>query len=172
MSKRDRTKVRRSPQKQTHDQRVIQEIISRAIIAHVAIAVDGQPFAIPVACAPYGQELLLHGSTASRLFKVLAEGAPACVTITHLQALVLAASAFDSSMHYQSLMAFGAARVLDSDEKVSDAFPDLPLKDPSHDLWVGILPISSRYGNPVASVGLDSEVQVPSYISRWPINRI
>jgi len=114
----ERTKVHRAPQKQSFDPDVARSIVSRALIAHVAIVVDGQPFSLPVACSPYGKELLLHGSTASRLFKHLSEGAPACLTITHLNALVLARSAFESSMHYESLMALGSARVLEGEEKV------------------------------------------------------
>jgi len=117
MASKDRTKVRRSPHKQSGDPLIVQQIVTRAILAHVAIEVDDQPFCIPVACAPYASELLLHGSTASRLFKALASGVPACVTITSIQGLVLAGSAFDSSMHYRSLMAFGRARVIEGHEK-------------------------------------------------------
>jgi nitroimidazol reductase NimA-like FMN-containing flavoprotein (pyridoxamine 5'-phosphate oxidase superfamily) len=112
-----RTEVHRAPHKQVVDPEVVRAIFARAITAHVAIAVDGQPFALPVACAPYGEELLLHGSTASRLFRELMAGTPACVTITHIDALVLARSSFESSMHYQSLMALGRARVISEDEK-------------------------------------------------------
>ena len=115
----DRTKVRRAPQKQVFDQSEARRILERAILAHVAIVDAGQPYCLPVACAPFGHELLLHGSTASRLFKVLASGAPACVTITLVDAFVLARSAFESSMHYQSLMAFGSTRELEGDEKRS-----------------------------------------------------
>lgn len=117
MTHTDRTQVHRSPHKQTSDPLVVQQIITRAILAHVAIVVEGQPFCIPVACAPFKNELLLHGSTASRLFRALANGAPACVSITSIQGLVLARSAFDSSMHYQSLMALGSARVIEGHEK-------------------------------------------------------
>jgi len=113
----DRTKVHRAPHKQVFDPEVARRILERAIIAHVAVDVDGQPYCLPVACAPFGNELLLHGSNASRLFKTLANGAPACVTITHVDALVLARSSFESSMHYQSLMALGSARELEGDEK-------------------------------------------------------
>ncbi len=115
----DRTKVHRAPHKQVFDPAVARRILERAIIAHVAIVVDGQPYALPVSCARYGDELLLHGSPASRLFKTLAEGAPACVTVTLIDGLVLARSSFESSMHYQSLMAFGCARLLTDDEKRS-----------------------------------------------------
>lgn len=113
----DRTKVHRAPQKQVFEPEAVRRILVRAIIAHVAINVDNQPYCLPVACAPMGNELLLHGSTASRLFKALMEGAPACVTITLVDALVLARSSFESSMHYQSLMALGHARVLNEEEK-------------------------------------------------------
>ncbi|MDP1719813.1 MAG: pyridoxamine 5'-phosphate oxidase family protein [Candidatus Nanopelagicaceae bacterium] len=115
----DRTKVRRSPDKQVDDPEILRAILARAIIAHVGIAIDGQPFVIPVACAPFKDELLLHGSTASRLFKTLATGTPACVSITLVDALVLARTSFDSSMRYHSLMAFGKARVIEMDEKVA-----------------------------------------------------
>lgn len=112
-----RTKVHRTPQKQVFDPEVARAIIARAIVAHVAITFHGQPYTLPLACAPYGDELLLHGSNASRLFKELLDGTPACVTITHIDALVLARSSFESSMHYQSLMALGSAREIEEDEK-------------------------------------------------------
>lgn len=113
----DRTKVHRAPQKQVDDPAVARRILERAIIAHVAITLEDQPYCLPVSCAPYGDELLMHGSVASRLFKALADGAPACVTITLVDGLVLARSSFESSMHYQSLMAFGTARLLSDEEK-------------------------------------------------------
>lgn len=113
----DPTKLRRSPHKQSFDLVVAQAIISRALIAHVAIAIQSQPFVLPLACAPYKNELLLHGSCASRLFKALMDGTPACVTITHLEGLVLARSSFESSMHYHSLMALGSARPIIGPEK-------------------------------------------------------
>lgn len=113
----DRTKVRRAPHKQVFAVEDARRILERAIIAHVAITDENQPYCLPVACAPFGDELLLHGSTASRLFRVLASGAPACVTITLVDALVLARSSFESSMHYQSLMALGMARSLEGDVK-------------------------------------------------------
>lgn len=115
----ERTKVRRSPDKQVDDPEILKAILARAIIAHVAISIDDQPFVLPVACAPYQDELLLHGSTASRLFKALASGISACVSITLVDALVLARTSFDSSMRYHSLMALGKARVIEADEKVA-----------------------------------------------------
>ena len=215
MAEKDLTQVRRAPEKQTRDQRAIRNLLDRAIVAHVAVVDDGQAICIPVACAPFEDELLLHGSTASRLFRLLANGASACVTITNVQALVLARTAFDSSLHYQSLVAFGVARVLDGEEKVCalNSFTDhlfpmrrsqlrdstkkelaatsvlsFPLtkvsmkvsdnlpenRDETTDplLWIGVLPISSTYGKPIAIPDQDSTIATPDYISGWPINRI
>lgn len=115
----DRTKIHRAPHKQVFESEATRRILERAIIAHVAISDDNQPFCLPVACAPFGDELLLHGSNASRLFRILMDGARVCVTITLIDALVLARSSFESSLHYQSLMAFGSARELEGDEKRS-----------------------------------------------------
>jgi nitroimidazol reductase NimA-like FMN-containing flavoprotein (pyridoxamine 5'-phosphate oxidase superfamily) len=211
----DRTKVHRAPHKQVYEPAAVRRILERAIVAHVAVSIDGQPYCLPVACAPYGDELLLHGSTASRLFKTLSEGAPACVTITLVNGLVLARSSFESSMHYESLMAFGRARLLSEDEKrpalqsltdhlfpnrraelrpstakeikataivafplnevsgkVSEGQPDDPESDLGANIWAGILPITSSYGIPIPAANLRSGIDVPEYISRWPINRI
>ena len=111
-------KLRRSPHKERSDFAAREAILKRAIVAHVGITIDEQPYVLPVLCAPHNNELLLHGSTASRLFKALASGTPACVTITLVDGLVLARSTFHSSMHYQSLMAFGHGReLIELDEK-------------------------------------------------------
>jgi nitroimidazol reductase NimA-like FMN-containing flavoprotein (pyridoxamine 5'-phosphate oxidase superfamily) len=111
-------KIHRGPHKERTDEAARDAILNRAIIAHVGITIDDQPYVLPVLCAPHNGELILHGSTASRLFKALAAGAPACVSITLVDGLVMARSTFNSSMHYQSLMAFGKGRELTNpDEK-------------------------------------------------------
>ncbi|MBI3429213.1 MAG: pyridoxamine 5'-phosphate oxidase family protein [Actinobacteria bacterium] len=211
----DRTTVRREAHKQVEDQATLKAILARAIIAYVAISIDNQPFVLPVACAPFGDELLLHGSTASRLFKALASGLPACVNITLVDALVLARTSFDSSMQYHSLMALGTARVIPDREKLSAlnaltehlfperakelrepsskemkatsvlAFPlnEISIKvsnsyvhdaqsEPSTNIWAGVIPILSTYGEPIPSEDLKSGIEIPEYISLWPKNRI
>lgn len=112
------TPIKRLPHKESNDRSDLIEILSRSRIAHVAIDDDG-PVIIPVAVAHWrdGAELLLHGSTASRLFKKLGDGADACVSLTQLDGLVLARSAFESSMNYKSLLAFGSGRILEGAEK-------------------------------------------------------
>ena len=211
----DRTKVRRAAHKQIDDNATSNSILARAIIAHVAISINGQPFVLPLACAPFKDELLLHGSTASRLFKALSSGVPACVNITLVDALVLARTSFDSSMRYHSLVAFGSARVLGDGEKLSAlnaltehlfpgrskelrdsslkelkatsilAFPlnEMSIKvsntsvndaesEPNTDIWAGVLPISSTYGEPIPAEDLKAGIKIPEYISHWPENRI
>lgn len=94
-------------------------IIDAARHGHVGFVAEGHPYVVPMALARDGENLLLHGSIASRLTKNLAEGLPCCVTITHLDGLVLARSAFNSSMHYRSVMIFGSARPITApDDKV------------------------------------------------------
>lgn len=73
---------------------------------------------LPVAYAPDGDSVLVHGSTASRLFRALAAGAPTCLTVTCYDGLVLARSAFESSMHYRCGMVFGVCTVVPDSDKV------------------------------------------------------
>ncbi len=96
-----------------HDFKTACEIIDAARMCHTGLSLDGVPYVLPMACARMGQELLLHGSVASRLMQALAAGTPCCATITHLDALVLARSAFNSSMNYRTVMIFGTARPID-----------------------------------------------------------
>jgi hypothetical protein len=83
-------------------------------VAHVAVRdAPGQPYVLPVAYARDGDRVLFHGSTASRLFRALADGAPTCLTVTLLDGLVLARSVFESSMHYRCAMVLGTATPLE-----------------------------------------------------------
>ena len=113
------TRLRRLPERGSKDFDLACAIIDDARIGHVGFVLDGLPYVIPMAVARDGDRLLLHGSVASRLMKSLAAGLPCCVTITHLDGLVLARSAFHSSMNYRSVMVFGTAQpVTDPDSKV------------------------------------------------------
>jgi nitroimidazol reductase NimA-like FMN-containing flavoprotein (pyridoxamine 5'-phosphate oxidase superfamily) len=113
-----RTRVKRIPEKAVTDRDVAYEILDAGIMAHVAVVTDGQPYVVPVGYARIGDDVVFHGSSASRLFKTLATGAPTCLTVTHLDGLVLARSLFESSMHYRSVMAIGTARVLEGEEEL------------------------------------------------------
>ena len=109
--------MRRLPEKQVTERLALNAILDAARVAHVGVAdADGQTYVLPVAFARDGDELLIHGSTGSRLFRALATGVPTCVTVTLLDGMVLARSAFESSMHYRSAMMFGTCEVVPADD--------------------------------------------------------
>jgi nitroimidazol reductase NimA-like FMN-containing flavoprotein (pyridoxamine 5'-phosphate oxidase superfamily) len=114
-----RTRIRRLPGKAVTDRGGLDAVLDAGKVGHLAIAADGQPYALPVAYARDGDRVLVHGSTGSRLFRALAVGAPACLTVTLLDGLVLARSAFESSMHYRSAMVLGRASRLPGDEMLA-----------------------------------------------------
>lgn len=117
----DRARVRRAPRRGVDDSEVVEGILADGVVCHVGIEIDGQPFVIPMAYAPDGVDrLLIHGSPRSRLVRALADGAPGCVTVTHLDGVVFSRSGFHSSMNYRSVVAFGTAREIDDpDEKAA-----------------------------------------------------
>ncbi len=112
-----RTKVRRAPEKTVTELETVYAILDAGLVAHVACVVDGQPFVMPVGYARDGDRVLIHGSSASRLFKALAAGQRTCLTVSILDGLVLARSAFESSMNYRCVIALGVCEVLEGDEK-------------------------------------------------------
>jgi nitroimidazol reductase NimA-like FMN-containing flavoprotein (pyridoxamine 5'-phosphate oxidase superfamily) len=114
-----RTTLKRLPQRGSYDRDVIDQILDEGFICHVGFAVDGRPFVIPTGFARVGDRLLIHGSQASRMLRTLGQGIDVCVTVTLLDGLVLARSAFHHSMNYRSVVVFGNARVVeDPDEKL------------------------------------------------------
>ena len=113
-----RTTLRRLPDRGDHRPETVRAILDEALVAHVGFAVDGQPWVIPMTYARIGDNVYLHGSAANHLLRALASGVEVCVTVTLLDGLVLARSAFHHSMNYRSVVIFGVAeRVEDEDEK-------------------------------------------------------
>jgi nitroimidazol reductase NimA-like FMN-containing flavoprotein (pyridoxamine 5'-phosphate oxidase superfamily) len=110
-----RTTVRRLPQKQVEQVQALHELLDAALVAHLAVLQDGQPFVVPTAFARDGDRLLLHGSTASRAFLALADGVPTCATVTIVDGVVVARSHFESSMHYRSAMVLGRCERLEGE---------------------------------------------------------
>jgi len=114
-----RTELRRIPDRGSHDRGTIDSILDAGFLAHVGFCLDGQPFVIPTLYGRVGERLYLHGSAASRMLRELETGVAACVTVTLVDGLVLSRSAFDHSMNYRSIVAFGTARkVVDPEQKV------------------------------------------------------
>jgi uncharacterized protein len=118
----DRVRVRRAPQKGRYEREFIDAVLDRGLVAHVAFVHEGQPCCIPMLFARLGDRIYVHGSTASRLMRTLAAGAPACVTVTLLRALVLARSAFEHSANYESAVVFGRFEVVDDPDERLGAF--------------------------------------------------
>jgi len=108
-----RTTVKRLPEKARTDVATLHAVLDAGLVAHVGVMDHGQPIVIPVGYARDRDALLIHGSSASRMFKLLDSGSPTCVTVTLFDGLVLARSLFESSMNYRCAMVFGTATRLD-----------------------------------------------------------
>ena len=116
-----RSELRRLPDRGSHEAATIHAILDAAFLAHVGFNVNGQPFVIPTLYGRKGGKLYLHGSAASRMLRELEKGVPACVTVTLVDGLVLARSAFHHSMNYRSVVAFGTTRKIDDPAQKSHA---------------------------------------------------
>ena len=187
-----RTKVRRLAKRGAYDKAVVHSSLDEGLICHVGFVVEGQPYVIPTLYASSDERLYLHGSAVSRMLKTLAEGVDVCVTVTLVDAYVLARSAFHHSMNYRSVVVLGRAQLITDDaerlaalhvltnhiipnrwEEVREpnelemrqtAVLTLPLEEvsakirvgnPNDDdedyalpIWAGIVPISTRVGQP------------------------
>ena len=122
-----RTQVKRLPDRGAYDSETVFRILDEGLICHVGFSVDGQPYVIPTGFARVEDMLYIHGSAASRMLRTLAEGIQVCVTVTLLDGLVLARSAFHHSMNYRSVVMLGRATLVsDSAEKIKalEAFTD------------------------------------------------
>jgi uncharacterized protein len=110
--------VRRRAGRGRYKRATIEAILDEGMVGHVGVVAEGQPFVIPVLYARDGERVYLHGSPLSRLLGTLAQGAPVCLTVTLLDGLVLARSAFHHSMNYRSVVILGEGRpVRDPEEK-------------------------------------------------------
>jgi uncharacterized protein len=114
-----RTKVQRLPDRGKYDRETVFSILDEGFVCHVGFVVDGQPFVIPTNYGRVGETLYLHGSSASRMLRTISEGLQVCVTVTLVDGLVLARSAFHHSVNYRSVVVLGRAMpVEDAEEKM------------------------------------------------------
>ncbi|MDF5717685.1 MAG: pyridoxamine 5'-phosphate oxidase family protein [Rhizonema sp. NSF051] len=116
-----RSKIRRLPQRGNYELQVIYQILDEGLVCHVGFAVEGQPFVIPTAYSRVGDKLYIHGSPASRMLRSLSNSIEVCITVTLLDGLVLARSAFHHSMNYRSVVIFGTATIVESTEQKLEA---------------------------------------------------
>jgi nitroimidazol reductase NimA-like FMN-containing flavoprotein (pyridoxamine 5'-phosphate oxidase superfamily) len=117
----NRTKLKRIPKRGNFDRETINEILDEAFVCHVGFAIENQPFVLPTAYARDGDKLLIHGSSASRMMRNLSNGIEVCITVTLIDGLVLARSAFHHSMNYRSVVVFGKAELVEDDAEKNEA---------------------------------------------------
>ncbi len=114
-----RTRVKRLPKRASYDRDAIYSILDTALVCHVGFAIDGQPYVIPTLHVRIDDRLYIHGSAASRMLGAAADGTPLAVTVTHIDGVVLARSAFHHSVNYRSAVILGIAKlVADPAEKL------------------------------------------------------
>jgi len=205
----DRTKIRRVPERANYDRELVHGVIDEALTCSVGFAVDGKPWVIPTIHTRVDETLYLHGAPANHMLKSLADGIETCVSITLVDGLVLARSAFKHSVNYRPVVMFGlATKVEDGAEKETalaalvehvargrgaDARPPtanelrstlvlrLPIQEVSAkvrsggpldneedlglDVWAGVLPCTTAYGDPLAEPGIAAAA--PGYLTRY-----
>jgi len=123
----ERTRVKRLPNRGVYDRDTIYAILDEAFICHVGYVMDGQPYVIPTGFARIGDDLYIHGSSASRMLRNMAQGVDVCVTVTIVDGLVLARSAFHHSINYRSVVVLGKATLVEDvaeKDKALEAFTE------------------------------------------------
>jgi nitroimidazol reductase NimA-like FMN-containing flavoprotein (pyridoxamine 5'-phosphate oxidase superfamily) len=121
----ERTKVRRQPKRANYDRALVHAILDEALTCHVGFAIEGRPWVVPTIHARIDDRLFLHGAVTNHMLRSLAGGIEACVTITLIDGLVLARSAFHHSMNYRSVMVFGRATLVEDGPEKLAAFDAL-----------------------------------------------
>src|SRR6266436_7108718 len=117
----ERTQVKRLPKRGKYDSETVYKILDEAFVCHVGFVVDGQPFVIPTNFGRVGDTVYLHGSAASRMLRTLSGGIPVCVTVTLVDGLVLARSAFHHSVNYRSVVILGTAKLVEDPTQKMEA---------------------------------------------------
>jgi uncharacterized protein len=115
------TEVRRLPTRGRYAKSDVHAILDAGRVCHVGFVHEGQPFVIPTLYARAEETVYVHGSAASRMVRTLSGGADVCLTVTLLDGLVLARSAFHHSVNYRSVMVFGKARLVDDPAEKMEA---------------------------------------------------
>ena len=121
----ERNRVRRLYERGSYDHESVFKILDCALLCHVAYVLDGQPHCTPTMFWRENEVLYWHGSSASRMLRHLKGGMPACLTVSHLDGLVLARSGFHHSVNYRSAMCFGTARIVDDPDLKARALADV-----------------------------------------------
>ena len=108
----ERVRVRRHPERAVHERAALHAVLDEALVCHVGLVDDGQPFVLPMVHARIGDTLYIHGSTGSRVLALLGSGAPVCVTATLVDGLVVSRSVFGHAVNYRSAVVLGRPRLV------------------------------------------------------------
>src|SRR5580700_7207407 len=112
-----RTRVKRHPERAHYDRETVFAILDAALMCHIGYVIDGKPYVTPTLFWREGERLYWHGSSASRMLRTQAAGIPVCLTVAHVDALILARCAFRHSLNYRAVMVFGTAAIVDDLEE-------------------------------------------------------
>ncbi|MEA5597248.1 pyridoxamine 5'-phosphate oxidase family protein [Rivularia sp. UHCC 0363] len=183
-----RSKIKRIPKRGNYETQVIYNILDEALICHVGFIANNQPFVIPTAYGRVDDKLYIHGSPASRMLRTLDRGIEVCVTVTLLDGLVLARSAFHHSMNYRSVVIFGTATLVNNTEEKSEALRAFtehvipqrwkevrqPSKQELEGTMVLSLPLTEasakmRTGNPIDD---EADYDLPVWAGVLPLQRV
>ena len=113
----ERTKIRRKPNRAVYDEAAIHAILDEAFVCQIGFALEGQPYVIPTNYVRVGKRLFLHGSSASRMFRALAAGAPLCLSVMLIDGLVLAPTATGHSINYRSVVVLGKTQPIEDPQE-------------------------------------------------------
>lgn len=117
-----RTRVRRHPERAHYDRDSVFAILDAALMCHIGYVIDGRPYVTPTLFWREGERLYWHGSSASRMLRRQRAGIPVCVTVSHIDGLVLARCAFRHSLNYRAVMAFGTAAIVEDAREKETGF--------------------------------------------------
>src|SRR5437762_12564884 len=112
-----RSRVRRHPERAHYDRETVYAILDAAMMCHVGYVIDGLPYVTPTLFWRDGDRLYWHGSSASRMLRAQREGVPVCLTVSHIDGLVLGRCAFRHSLNYRAVMVFGTAAAIEDEEE-------------------------------------------------------
>ncbi|MCA9984938.1 MAG: pyridoxamine 5'-phosphate oxidase family protein [Anaerolineales bacterium] len=209
-------RIKRVPKRADYDKEGVYAVVDAALICHVGMVTDeGQPVVIPTIHARQGDNILIHGATTSRMLNYIGAGKPLCITITHLDGLVLARSVFHHSMNYRSAVLYGKGTLLtDPAEKMAalEIFTEklipgrwadarmpnetetkathivsVPIdlasakvrtgppgddeEDYALDVWAGVLPMHTVFGDLQADDQLKEGIKVPDYLREYAASK-
>jgi uncharacterized protein len=156
----DRTRMRRKAKRATYDRELVLAILDEALIASVAVSIDGQPHVQPMIHVRVDDRLILHGLATNRMLSAIAGGAEACVNVVIIDALVLARRIEDHSMHYRSATVYGRGQLVEDEEEKARLMAHVFTHLVKTDRLGHLPPLSDGYlrGTMVVEVPIDEAV--------------